>query len=136
MATYGNAQQVIRLTGAKPKSLGFDTDGDLLNLIEERLVIASAYIESDRLRTFDEIAHVALAGDIAERIAANYIRAMERQRNKSIVTIDGGELEVASDEPTVITQSIRDDIKRLPRAAKWRMINTLTKVEAEEPDEV
>jgi len=135
MASYGNKDTVISLTGASADGLGFRTDSELKNFIEARLAVASGYVEADRGRVFTDDAEKVLVADICERIVANYVRAMERQRNKSIVTVEGGEVEIASDEPTVITSSIKADIKRLPRSAKWHMVTSLTKTEAEDIEE-
>jgi hypothetical protein len=124
---YGKAENVMMLTGAKHQALGFRTDQDLSAFIADRLNVATGYIESDRGRTYaDGTSNFAIASEICERMVANFIRAMERQRNKSIVTVEGGELEVASDEPNMFTAAIKADIKRLPRTPIFRIASTLT----------
>lgn len=112
----------MNLTGSTPEALGFSTQAQLNSFVDETLERATDWINRDRGRDYAAEGDVPLAvDDIAERMAANYLRAMERQRNKSIAQVEGGEMEVAGDEPTMFTPSIKRDIMRLPRKAVYSM---------------
>ncbi len=119
MSDYGTAANVRTLTGATATGLGFKTDGELIPFIQSRLAVASDYIRRDRMRVFeDEAGGVpAVIHDIAERMAANYIRAMLNLRNHSITEVSGEDEAREMEEPGYFTKAIKDDLRRVPRGA-------------------
>ena len=126
MSAYGTVQTVKALSGVTADGLGYDTDTALNAFIQSRLDVASDYINRDRNRNFEnEVGGVPLMiHDIAERMAANYIRAMMDQRNKSITEQGGEDRPETQFEPTYFTAAIKKDLRRFPRGFKLHMLVT------------
>ncbi len=123
MSDYGTSANVRTLTGVTASGLGMRTDGDLNTFIQSRLAVASDYIRRDRMRVFeDETGGVPAAiHDIAERMAANYIRAMLNMRNQSITEVGGEDQTQPMEEPGYFTKAIKDDLRRIPRGVNLHM---------------
>jgi hypothetical protein len=134
MQHYGSSESVRLMTGTTFDALGLRGDGELDAFIETALERASAYIDADRGKSFADAqeAYRLVADDIAERIAANMIRAAERSRNKSLVTPEGGaEMQTIAEQVVIFTPSILADIKRLPRAAVYHFSTTDSRSDTE-----
>ena len=121
---YGTAANVKALSGATAESLGFNGDGELNSFIAGRLDAATDYIKRDRQRVFENETNgvPASINDIAERMAANYLRDMMTLRNRSITAVDGEDGQQPSrGEPRYFTTAIKSDLRRIPRGVSLRM---------------
>lgn len=124
---YSSVDQVIAYCGATPDALGMDDESQLEDFIAGLLDQVGDFINRDRNQDFRELDTVPpVVHNIAMRMAGNIIRMAERQRNRSVVTVQGGEggtLQI--DDSQMFTAAIKADIKRIPVKPKMRMATTV-----------
>ncbi len=118
---YSSAKDVIQYTGTQPRDLGLETDEDLEELITKWLIQIKDLIDRDRNRDFHKEDGGVPPGldHIARRGCANVVAQASFRRESTIVQVDDYTIQMVDDR--VFTTSIRDDLKRYPRKARFGM---------------
>jgi len=119
--SYCTAEEVKEFTGYKESDFSLMDSGAFEELIEKWIKQADAIINADRGRTFDpdedDAAYAELLRNISMRIVANYMTKAIQLRTSPVERIDDFTVRVV--DSGVVTQSIRDDMQRLPRAINF-----------------
>ncbi len=118
---YSSAEDVMQYTGVKPQDLGLDDELKLKEVIEKWLIQIKDIIDRDRNRDFHKEDGGVPPGidHIAMRVCANVVAQASFRRESTIVQVDDYTIQMVDDR--VFTTSIRDDLKRYPRKARFGM---------------
>jgi len=133
---YSTVAEVVAFSGAVPETLGLSDVADLNELIERWLVQAKDFIDRDRNRNFttEDAGVPASIDNIAMRMCANMIRSAERQRNRSVVEVEGGEQELTLDQAWMFTAAIKADLRRIPSKPSFGLQRMETEDELEQEE--
>lgn len=118
---YSTAEEVMQYTGVKPGDLGLSEEQELKDVLEGWLIQIKDLIDRDRNRDFHKEDGGVPPGidHIAMRVCANVVAQASFRRESTIVQVDDYTIQMVDDR--VFTTSIRDDLKRYPRKARFGM---------------
>lgn len=118
---YSTAEEVMQYTGVKPGDLGLSEEQELKDVLEGWLIQIKDIIDRDRNRDFHKEDGGVPPGidHIAMRVCANVVAQASFRRESTIVQVDDYTIQMVDDR--VFTTSIRDDLKRYPRKARFGM---------------
>lgn len=123
---YSTADEVIQYTGVHPQDIGLESYEGLNRVIEGWLVQIKDIIDKDRNRDYHQEVEEGKRTEvppginhIAMRVCANVIAQATFRRESTIVQVDDYKVQMVDDR--VFTTSIRDDLKRYPRKARFGM---------------
>ncbi len=114
---YGDAGEVISLTGVRPEHLSLDDDQALTDLVDKWLTAVSDLIEAHRNRSFP--AEHAGISSIANRAVANLINAARHQREAPVIRVD--EWTVQAVEARAMTPELLRELKTYPAKPRFNM---------------
>jgi len=118
---YSTAEEVMQYTGVKPGDLGLNEEQELKDVLEGWLIQIKDLIDRDRNRDFHKEDGGVPPGidHIAMRVCANVVAQASFRRESTIVQVDDYTIQMVDDR--IFTTSIRDDLKRYPRKARFGM---------------
>jgi len=131
--SYCTPKEVKEFTGYKESDFDIVDAGAFDSLIEKWIKQADAIIDADRRRSFDpedvDAQYAELLKNISVRIVANYMTKAIQLRTSPVEKIDDFTVRVV--DSGFVTQAIRDDMQRLPRAIQFAIAicNRLTEEE-------
>lgn len=119
---YSTAEEVMQYTGVKPGDLGLNEEQELKDVLEGWLIQIKDLIDRDRNRDFHKEDGGVPPGidHIAMRVCANVVAQASFRRESTIVQVDDYTIQMVDDR--IFTTSIRNDLKRYPRKARFGMI--------------
>jgi len=123
---YSTVQEVLTLTGLKPKDLGLETQQQLDDTITGWLVDIKDFIDTNRNRNYhDEVAQGLRAmvppgiHQIALRAAGNMAAVAILRRETPIVKQEDFTVRLVDDQ--VFSEAIRHDLATFPPKPRFRM---------------